>query len=347
MDVGFRRAGIEAVFANELDDDAASTYTANPQYLNPQCMHKGDIADYLDCLEDFAGCDVVFGGPPCQGFSVAGKMNPHDERSRLVWTFMKVVETVRPKLFVMENVKALGVLSKWEPVRKGLRESALEQGYGCAMAVLNASDFGVPQARERFVFIGVKDADSDEVEHIFKESLVPLEKKPATVREIFALLPAYGETGNTLGSNAEVRVAKHPRVRASAYRGSLLFNGRGRPVDLDNISKTLPAQMGGNHTPIVDQRLLDDPASADWIRNYHAAVAQGSLDPSTDRIEVPSSLRRMTVAEAAALQTFPLDFKFSGRYGSQYRQIGNAVPCDFAFAIAQAARATAEALCFS
>jgi len=111
MDVGFSRAGFQVVWANEINEDACETYRLN----HGGEIECGDLRNYLDKLSSFRGnIDLVFGGPPCQCFSVAGKMDPNDERSKLIFTFMDVVERVSPKVFVMENVKALAVLDKWE-----------------------------------------------------------------------------------------------------------------------------------------------------------------------------------------------------------------------------------------
>lgn len=108
MDVGFERAGINIMFANEMMSEAAQTYSANhPDGI----MVNDDIHNQIEIIDRFEGTDIVFGGPPCQGFSVAGKMDPDDERSKLIFTFLDVVEKVKPRAFVMENVK----VEKWEP----------------------------------------------------------------------------------------------------------------------------------------------------------------------------------------------------------------------------------------
>ena len=154
MDVGFENAGIKVVFANELVADAAETYRAN----HPDCiMVNDDINNVIDSLGKYEGIDLVFGGPPCQGFSVAGKMDPDDDRSKLIFTFLDVVERVKPRAFVMENVKALGELSKWKDVRERYLKKAFDLGYSCHYFVLNATDYGVPQKRERIVIVGFKD----------------------------------------------------------------------------------------------------------------------------------------------------------------------------------------------
>lgn len=337
MDIGFTSAGIIPVFANELDEDAVQAYTSNPSYLDPSVMHPGDIYDLLEEVEGFSNVDVVYGGPPCQGFSVAGKMNPDDERSRLIWVFMDVVRRTRPKMFVMENVKALGSLAKWSDVRKRLVNEANDLGYGNSFFILNAANYGVPQARERFFFIGIRGASSDSVRSHMERSLETRLTPGKTVREALSALPRFGMPGNCEGSTAELHLAKNPILRRSPYDGSLLFNGHGRPMRLDAVAKTLPAQMGGNHTPIIDQSLLEDPLGFDWIADYHDRLLAGSTTPQEAEGNIPPTLRRLSVAEAAALQTFPADYRFSGKRNKQYRQIGNAVPCELARTVAEAA----------
>lgn len=340
MDVGFSAAGVEVIYANEMDHDAAEAYQSNPKYINGAAMHVGDIANEMDAISALEDVDLVFGGPPCQGFSVAGKMDPLDERSKLIWAFMDVVERVRPRFFIMENVKALGVIARWKPVRDGLLLRAEELGYGTTQVVLHAESFGVPQARERFFFLGFRGVESNSVRETFDRQIEKRMQAAPTVREALGQLPSFGELGNEVGSTAAVHLAKHPVLRKSPYRGSLLFNGRGRPIDLDAVSKTLPAQMGGNLTPIIDQSLLDKPDGFNWVAWYHHGLLTGETTPDKEEGNVPASLRRLSVREAASLQTFPADFQFSGRQNKQYRQIGNAVPCRLAQAVAESALQT-------
>jgi DNA (cytosine-5)-methyltransferase 1 len=155
MDVGFHAAGVDVILANELVPAAAETYRANwPSTV----VINDDVNNIFPALDAIDEVDFVFGGPPCQGFSVAGKMDPHDDRSKLIFTFLEVVEKVRPQAFVMENVKALATLSKWSEVRKRYFKECERLGYVCAPFVLNATDYGVPQKRERvflFVFGGI------------------------------------------------------------------------------------------------------------------------------------------------------------------------------------------------
>lgn len=326
MDVGFTNAGIEVKVANELNEVAANTYLANhPETL----LIRGDINTNLDNLTEIKDVDIVFGGPPCQGFSVAGKMDPNDERSQLIWSFLNVVERVRPKVFVMENVKALGKLAKWEPIRQRYLERTSELGYSCNYVVLNAADFGVPQNRERVFFIGTR-TQSD-----FSQFLATLEqhkKTPKTLRELFKELPKAGSKDNPLTCTARITLAANPVMRKSPYAG-MIFNGMGRPLNLDSVATTLPASMGGNKTPIIDTIVLNDPNANDWVKDYHGKLSKGELTASF--ISAPDHLRRLTIKEAAAIQTFPDNYIFKGAKSSIYTQIGNAVPCKLAECVAK------------
>ena len=113
MDIGFENAGVQVVFANELMPEAVATYNANHA---EGIMVNDDINNVMDRLDQFQGVDLVFGGPPCQRGSVAAKMDPDDDRNKLIFTFLDVVERVKPREYVIEKVKALGKLEKWESV---------------------------------------------------------------------------------------------------------------------------------------------------------------------------------------------------------------------------------------
>ena len=118
-------------------------------------------------------------------------------------------------------------------------------------------------------------------------------------------------------------------MRKSPYAG-MLFNGLGRPIKIDGYSATLPASMGGNKTPIIDEEALYQKRRP-WVESYHKRLSQNNgVAIST---EVPHFLRRLTVDEARLIQTFPLNYHFCGSQSSQYTQIGNAVPCNLAFAV--------------
>jgi len=229
MDIGFENAGVKVVVANELVKEAAETYKTN----HPSAMMiNDDINNVIDEIEKYAGVDFVFGGPPCQGFSVAGKMDPDDERSKLIFTFLDVVEKVQPRAFVMENVKALGALEKWEPVRKKYLERATRMGYQCMPFILNATEYGVSQKRERVFFIGIKGGLDPFYEHNMLDMIEQQKNQAPFIRELLQPLGRAGTDKNPDTCTAKITFATHPIMRKSPYAG-MYFNGQGRPINVD------------------------------------------------------------------------------------------------------------------
>jgi DNA (cytosine-5)-methyltransferase 1 len=321
LDLGFHFAGFNTVWANDIDKFATQTY----QELFPNhLVTTGNLIDQT--LPERNDIDLVIGGPPCQGFSVAGKMDPNDPRSKHVWNFLGVVDKFAPRGFVMENVKSLAINSRWQGLRDSLIKEAEKMGYRTKLVLLNASHFGVPQARERMFLIGFRESE-------FHNPITTTRNNPVKLKEVLSELPTYGEAGNDSICTAKITPAKTPILRKSPFAG-MLFNGQGRPLNLDMPALTLPASMGGNRTPILDQQALENGNANSWVIEYHQYLLKGGI-PYT---EVPESLRRLTVEEAMAIQTFPNDMKFHGTQTTRYRQIGNAVPPVLAYHVALAIR---------
>jgi DNA (cytosine-5)-methyltransferase 1 len=335
MDVGFSRAGFRILWANDFDKDACNTFRAN----HGSIIEYGKIQDFVKKLKDYKGADIVFGGPPCQGFSVAGKMDPTDERSKMVFSFMDVVETVNPRAFVLENVKALGALEKWGLVREKLFKRAADLGYKFRqILILNSSEFSVPQKRERMFFIGLKEPKGINELVGIRSYLDKYKSIPPTVGEIIRKLGKAGTDSNPWTCNAKITIATSPILRKSPYAG-MMFNGAGRPIDPNGYANTLPASMGGNKTPIVDEAQIFD-GKLGWVEKYHKTLMNGGK--ALDFQVAPKQLRRITLKEAVAIQTFPENYKFIGGTNSIYKQIGNAVPCNMAFAVASVVKEILE-----
>lgn len=330
MDVGVQRAGFHVVLANDIDPDACETYRLN----HGEVVVEGPVSDVFPLLSDLQDIDLLFGGPPCQGFSVAGKMNPDDPRSTLMTTFFDAVDKASPRAFICENVKAFAVLEKWRSVRQTLLDRANRE-YRAALIVLRASDFGVPQNRERMFIVGVRNDLFHQSRAEFSDTLKRRieERKMAskTVGEVIRSLGPAGSQGNARICNAKITFAKAPVMRQSPYAG-MLFNGAGRPLRSDGVAPTLPASMGGNKTPIVDEDEVFS-GSPSFVQAYHKQLLLGG---KSRRGAAPARLRRLTVDECLAFQTFPPDYQLSGSRSAMYRQIGNAVPCQLAFAVADA-----------
>jgi DNA (cytosine-5)-methyltransferase 1 len=323
LDLGFSAAGFYPVWANDIDPDAVETYN---NYLGGLLGHEAVCGDVRrQALPECGSAALVIGGPPCQGFSVAGKMDPNDPRSRHIWDFLGVVKRVQPRAFVLENVMGLAMNRRWAGLRHALLQSAGELGYETELITLRASDFGVPQNRERMFLVGTRNGEAIDPEPVSAEA-------PPTVRSVLDNLPRYGASGNRTFCVAKVTPAKKPVLRRSPYAG-MLFNGQGRPLNLDAPAPTLPASMGGNRTPIIDQEQLDTGREC-WVIGYHRRLWNGGAPYK----RVPKRLRRLTLEECAAIQTFPPGVEWSGRLSSQFKQIGNAVPPRLAFHVALALR---------
>lgn len=221
LDLGFARAGFDLVWANDHDKHAVATYKQN----------IGDHAVWGDVLHtplpDLRP-DVVIGGPPCQGFSVIGRMREGDPRSQHVFHFLDVVRRLEPQAFVMENVKALGASPRWAPLREELARRAHAAGYATRLMILNACHYGVPQARERMFLIGLRGEQCP---------MVPAPTTadaPPTVREALALLPAFGQPGNDTVTGARVVPSREPVMRPTAHNWVKLAHR-------DGITPTTPA----------------------------------------------------------------------------------------------------------
>lgn len=310
LSLGLQAAKWKLRGAVEFDRDAMATHEANFTGLD---QIGSDIRD-VD-FSAFDDIDLIAGGPPCQPFSVSGKrMGAFDVRD-MVPEFVRSVREARPRAFMMENVAGLKA-ARFE----GYLERQIEQlaglGYNVRSAVLTAADFGVAQNRRRLFLVGIrKDKQRNEFE--FPEPTHGPDRSVGyvTVRE------ALKGTPKDLPNNAKVVFCKNPVLRSSPYAG-MMFNGKGRPLNLDGVSHTIPASAGGNRTHIFD------PLGV--VPAYHRDLIRGGKPRAGELSEV----RRITVRESARLQSFPDDFEFTGRQSSRYSQVGNAVPPLLAAAVA-------------
>jgi DNA (cytosine-5)-methyltransferase 1 len=327
MDVGFEAAGFRVHWANDFNEMACRTYERN----HSGKIECGPIENFLPTLKQFEGVDLLFGGPPCQGFSVAGKMDIDDGRSQLVWRFLEAVEIVRPEVFVLENVKALAVLERWKHVRRKMFERTAELGYDFCVVLVNSCTFGVPQSRERMFLLGSR---SKRNVRACGKLFFNYKERPETVRDVLMELGPAGSAQNQRICRAKVTIAARPVLRRSPYAG-MLFNGQGRPLNPEGYSSTLHASMGGNKTPIIDEDHLyrNEPS---WVEAYHSHLMRGGDPLPFDA--APIRLRRLTVDEAIRLQTFPADYDFVGSQSQVLTQIGNAVPCKLAHAVGRVAQ---------
>jgi DNA (cytosine-5)-methyltransferase 1 len=312
LSLGLEDSGLEVVAAAEWDDDALDTYAKRHSAAR---LYPGDIRD-TDFSEFRGSVDVVAGGPPCQPWSDGGKGLGHDDPRDGFPRFLAVLRKIEPRAFLIENVAGLTRGERRPHFLRLLRELA-GLDYEVSERVLVAADYGVPQRRKRLFIVGTRNKA--------KRFAWPEATHGTGCTRPWRVAGDVLSKARTLGepNPSIVTYAKRPDLRPSPYDG-LLFNGGGRPVRLSDLAPTMLASMGGNKTPWIDTQEV--------VPGYHAHLMSGG-EPYTGT--VPGA-RRITVAEAAALQTFPEDMEFVGPRSSQYRQVGNAVPPLLARAVGRA-----------
>ena len=299
LSLGLEAAGFEIVGGVDIDPDACETFAKAHPAAEVVCDDVGQLP--------FAAwqprVDIVVGGPPCQPWSTGGKrLGAADPRDG--WPiFLHALEEIKPRAFIAENVAGFATGVR-KPHFNALTRSLEDLGFIVRARVLNAADYGVPQRRLRLLIVGIKGAPYE-----FPESSYGT-----------ASGTSWRVAGDMIGPDpigaanpAIITYARRPDLRPNAYDGHV-YNGGGRPIDLTKPAPTLLASMGGNKTPWVDTLGI--------VPEYHAHLVAGG-PPRCG--QVPGA-RRITVEEAALLQTFDGGMHFAGRRSSCYRQIGNAVP---------------------
>lgn len=331
LSLGFQQLGFEIVYANEIDPQIAASYKNNHPgtEVSVEDINGLDLESEFVKLRDKA--TVVLGGPPCQGFSQKGSRKTiHDERNYLFRQFVKVVEIVRPKYFVMENVPNL-LTSENGAFKLELTELFEGLGYSVSASVMNASDFGVPQNRRRAIIIGKKDGGV---------VAAPVQtNRHTTVWDAISDL-AFLESGEG-GSPMHYRKQPESDYQREMRKGSQELHNhiatRHTEIALQRFA-LIPANCTTKVLP--EEHVTKSIYSGTWTR----LDSMGQATTITTRFDTPSSGqfthpyldRAITVREAARLQSFPDNFIFSGPKSSQMKQVGNAVPPMLSYAIASA-----------
>jgi len=297
MTQGMTQAGFSPVASVEINPFASNTHVNN----FPECRHySGDIEEFdpRRWLERCGSPDVhlVVGGPPCQGFSVAGRRDPDDARNRLFRQFVRVVSELKPWYLVMENVPGILTMQKGA-VKAAILEAFAEAGYpNASIAVLEAAAYGVPQLRARAIFIANRFGLSNPYP---KPHLMPSEYRP--IESAISDLPAF-EPMPEINHEWTRHSAAYMERLAQVPPGGSLY-----PTFLDAFKRQYPGL----------------PSMT--IKENHGGT---HIHPHLNRV--------ISAREMARLQTFPDSFLFAGPMKKAMWQIGNAVPPRLAEAIGQA-----------
>jgi DNA (cytosine-5)-methyltransferase 1 len=319
--------GFDPILAIDNDKAAIATHSAN---FSGQALCV-NIEDWLSSAT-VPKADVVIGGPPCQGFSLLNKKKSGDKRRELWEPFLEIADRSKARVFVMENVAEL----YRSPEREMIEERARGFGFNTSAAILNAADYGAPQARKRTIIFGSRGVKGAMAEfpplrtHVDPNDQSNLPRW-RTVRDAIGDLPP--PVGTEIGGKSPL---------------DLHFGRSPTPLSIKRY-KTVPP--GGNRFDL--QRKAPAITPACWIRKTSGGtdlfgrlwwdrpsvtIRTEFYKPEKGRYLHPEQHRPITHREAARLMGFPDDFKFSGSKVEIARQIGNAVPPHLAGALAKLVR---------
>lgn len=356
LSLGFNSVGFETVAAFEIDKWAAQTYSHN--HGNTK-LFTADITEIdTSFFKKFSGIDVVMGGPPCQGFSIAAsnRRNLNDPRNQLYLHFLRAVEAIKPKTVLVENVKEImtAKLPNGESILSDFIRKLEGLGYTCNYTLVNASLLGVPQERVRFFMIANRLGEID-----LKKSLA---RKTNGSTKRWSITDAISDLPMALKSTPanELESVEYITKNKNSYQKKM--RGNGSSV-FNHIAMRHSERM------IERFKLISVGTSMDSIPSEHSARARGNstqlsgkifhqnhrrLDPDKPCRTITASFyssfihpfenRNLTVREAARIQSFPDKFRFFGKrttlsnkllakkgvhediHLDQFNQVGNAVP---------------------
>ena len=303
MDLGFKNVGFKISWANEYDKNIWATHEKNfpDTFLCKKSITKIDEKEIPNCIG-------IIGGPPCQAFSEAGaKRGVNDPRGQLFWDYIRILKEKKPLFFVAENVS--GLLSKRHATDlESFIEAFKDAGYEIDYNLYKASDYGVPQDRERVIFIGYRKdlnkkfsgIEKQENKIVLKDALKGLSEPNAT------------KNGKT---NPNKKISNHEYMIGGF---SSMFMSRNRVRVWDETSFTILAMA--RQTPLHPQAPKMQKVGKD---KYEFLKEKENL------------YRRLSVRECARIQTFPDDFEFIyNKIEDGYKMVGNAVPVKLAEKIA-------------
>ncbi len=316
LSYGFEKAGYNILLGIDNDAKALETFELNHKGAKSIC---GDITTvtYEKDIKPIIGnkqVDVIIGGPPCQGMSLSGPRKFDDPRNSLYLSYIRLVEEIKPKAFVIENVPGLVGLFDGQ-IKNSIIEKFTDMGYNIQYQILCAADYGVPQSRRRVVFVGLKKG-----KFIYPEPL----KDIVTCEMALSDLP-------TLENDIGTEQAEYISAPKNEYQELMRCN-----------SKIVHNHIAANHSEKVQKIISLVPDGGNYkdlpeeyinSRNFHVAwtrFASKKPAPTIDtghRHHFHYKFNRVpTVRECARLQSFPDDFIFLGNKTQQFRQVGNAVP---------------------
>ena len=309
--LGMEKAGFSHVLLNEIDHDACATL----QYNRPEWRVAEQDVRQISFKQFEGKVDFLSGGFPCQAFSYAGKQGGfNDTRGTLFFELARAVQEIKPKVFMGENVKGLAAHDGGRTLDT-IKNAVKELGYTLVEPrVLRAIQFRVPQKRERLILIAIRNDLADKVQFYWPSPF----HRVMTLRDAFYKGDLYD--CDVPASDGQKYPLKKLKVMEMVPMGGYW---RDLPIDVQREYMGGSFELEGGKTGMARRLSLDEPSLT-----LTCAPAQ----KQTERCH-PIETRPLTVREYARIQTFPDEWMFSGTLSSQYKQIGNAVPVNLAYAV--------------
>ncbi|PFA50305.1 DNA (cytosine-5-)-methyltransferase [Bacillus anthracis] len=359
MSLGFEKAGFKVELAVEKDQWAADTYN-----FNRECSHMmvEDITNLDNTFfKQYQGIDLIIGGPPCQGFSIAAsnRRKENDDRNELYREFLRAITVIKPKVVFMENVKEIIKFKNKDGlfILEDIKDTLSNIGYKVHFEIVNAANYGIPQERLRFFLLAILDYEgeinfSDFQTHSSEESLIT--QKVLTVWDAISDLPCVepGKVPEDAYFHYDVN-ASNDYQKSLRSEGLSIYNH----VPMRHTSRTIEKFKlikSKNENNIPDEL-------KPRVRGNAKEISQKTYSQNHRRIEIakpsptitasfyssfihPVQHRNLTVREAARIQTFPDHYRFLGKrttlskkllekkgifedlHLDQFNQVGNAVP---------------------
>ena len=314
---GFRSAGFKIAGFLEIDAGLRKIYKAN---FPDAHQLGGDITTISDqdiqtFSEDVGHIDVLIGGPPCQGFSLSGKRKVDDPRNELFRDYMRFLDVLKPSVAIIENVRLLTSMKSRDGtlVKDDIKRDFEKRGYRVGIFEINAKSFGVPQHRERVIFLAIKGS-------LGVQPSMPIEcfGPQSDLLQQRARYRTFGDACSDLPfieSGEDSPDPHHVAVRHPDHVIHWLWNVPQGSSAHDNADPSLRPPSGYNTT--YKRQVWDEPAST--VQTTFGMI-------SGCRNVHPVATRSLTIREAARIQSFPDDYIFTGSLGSIRTGLGNAVP---------------------